>query len=131
MVGSETSACVAFIKRERLWSEILEWGCDELYVSWRDSIAVWRVVGSRPVIWMEWFLVLAKAWAIARPMPREPPVIRTWISGEADAAGFGDSVDKFCECIFLGTEIAMENGQNDGGEKTRGRRMVERLLCPV
>lgn len=29
------------------------------------------------MIWMEWEPVFENAWAMARPMPREPPVIRT------------------------------------------------------
>lgn len=45
-------------------------------------MAVCRVEGVRPITWMEWFPVFAKAWAMERPMPREPPVIRTWVGGE-------------------------------------------------
>lgn len=82
ILGSETSAWVPWIKRERLFSEIWEWGFDDVYVFRRDSMAVCRVEGFRPVIWMEWFPVFAKAWAMERPMPREPPVIRTWVGGE-------------------------------------------------
>lgn len=41
------------------------------------------------MIWIEWFPVREKAVAIARPMPREPPVIRTRI-GRGGAVEWND-----------------------------------------
>lgn len=82
VLGSETSACVPWMRRVRSSSETSCEGFEFLYVSRRDEIASERVEGFRPVIWMEWFPVFAKAWAMDRPMPRVPPVIRTWAGDE-------------------------------------------------
>jgi hypothetical protein len=73
--GSEISAVWALIRD--LSSLGVTLGFDDLKESWMRDIAWERVSVFRPMIWMEWVPVLENAWAMARPMPREPPVIRT------------------------------------------------------
>lgn len=85
--GEETSACVPWIIVSS--SELGIVGCRVLKDSLRWDVAAARDSGFRPVIWMEWFPVREKAVAIARPMPREPPVIRTRI-GRGGAVEWND-----------------------------------------
>lgn len=48
--------------------------------------AAWRVVEVRPVMKILEAPAAAKAWAVARPMPELPPVMKTWASGSVSLA---------------------------------------------
>lgn len=54
--------------------------------AWMAFWAAWRVVEVRPVMKILEAPAAAKAWAVARPMPELPPVMKTWASGSVSLA---------------------------------------------